>query len=89
MTVAYLVVGFVDDKASLRGASINGHPVLGRIDQLSEVAREAAVEMLLIALPAASTTEMRRVVSLCDATGLPYRTVPRLEARGRRQGTVQ
>ena len=75
----YVVVGFVDDKASLRGASINGHPVLGRFDQLAEVAREAAVEMLLIALPAASTTEMRRVVSLCDATGLPYRTVPRLE----------
>ena len=75
----YVVVGFVDDKPSLRGASINGHPVLGRFDQLTEVAREAAVEMLLIALPAASTTEMRRVVSLCDATGLPYRTVPRLE----------
>ena len=75
----YLVVGFVDDKPSLRGASINGHPVLGRFDQLTEVAREAAVEMLLIALPAASTTEMRRVVALCDATGLPYRTVPRLE----------
>ncbi|HEY8683867.1 MAG TPA: nucleoside-diphosphate sugar epimerase/dehydratase [Rhodanobacter sp.] len=75
----YAVVGFVDDKARLRGASINGHPVLGLFDQLPEVAREAAVEMLLIALPGASATEMRRVVSLCDATGLPYRTVPRLE----------
>lgn len=75
----YAVVGFVDDKASLRGASINGHPVLGRFDQLPELAREAAVDMLLIALPGASTTEMRRVVSLCDETDLPYRTVPRLE----------
>ena len=75
----YAVVGFVDDKASLRGASINGQPVLGRFDQLPEVAREAAVDMLLIALPGASTIEMRRVVSLCDETDLPYRTVPRLE----------
>jgi FlaA1/EpsC-like NDP-sugar epimerase len=75
----YAVVGFVDDKSSLRGASINGHPVLGRFDQLPEVAREAAVDMLLIALPGASTAEIRRVVSLCDATDLPYRTVPRLE----------
>jgi FlaA1/EpsC-like NDP-sugar epimerase len=75
----YIVVGFIDDRASLRGASINGHPVLGRLEQLPEVAREAAVEMLLIALPAASTVEMRHVVALCDATGLPYRTVPRLE----------
>ena len=75
----YSVVGFVDDKPNLRGASINGHPVLGRLEQLPALTREAAVEMLLIALPAASTAEMRRVVALCDATGLPYRTVPRLE----------
>ncbi|HWX66507.1 MAG TPA: nucleoside-diphosphate sugar epimerase/dehydratase [Rhodanobacter sp.] len=75
----YSVVGFIDDKASLRGARINGHPVLGRFEQLPEVAREAAADMLLIALPAASTTEMRRVVALCDETDLPYRTVPRLE----------
>jgi FlaA1/EpsC-like NDP-sugar epimerase len=75
----YAVVGFVDDKPSLRGASINGTPVLGRFEQLPDVAREASVNMLLIALPGASTTEMRRVVALCDATDLPYRTVPRLE----------
>ena len=75
----YSVIGFIDDKPSLRGASINGHPVLGCTDQLPELAREAAVEMLLIALPGATTSEMRRVVELCDQTGLPYRTVPRLE----------
>jgi FlaA1/EpsC-like NDP-sugar epimerase len=75
----YAVVGFVDDKPGLRGASINGHPVLGRFDQLPELAPEAAVDMLLIALPGASTAEMRRVVALCDSTDLPYRTVPRLE----------
>ncbi len=75
----YAVVGFVDDKPSLRGARINGTPVLGRFDQLPDVAREASVDMLLIALPGASTIEMRRVVALCDATDLPYRTVPRLE----------
>jgi FlaA1/EpsC-like NDP-sugar epimerase len=75
----YAVVGFVDDKPALRGASINGHPVLGRFDQLPEVAREAAVDMLLIALPSASASEMRRLVALCDESGLPYRTVPRLE----------
>ncbi len=75
----YAVVGFVDDKPSLRGASINGHPVLGRFDQLPELARGVAADMLLIALPGASTAEMRRVVALCDSTDLPYRTVPRLE----------
>jgi FlaA1/EpsC-like NDP-sugar epimerase len=75
----YSVVGFVDDRSSLRGACISGRPVLGHLDQLAELSREAAVEMLLIALPGASTAQMRRVVELCDSTGLPYRTVPRLE----------
>ena len=75
----YKVVGFLDDRPALRGASINGYPVLGRFDQLSGIAREAAVEMLLIALPSATAGEMRRVVALCDATDLPYRTVPRLD----------
>jgi len=75
----YLVVGFVDDRRSLRGARINGKPVLGTLEQLPDVAKEAAVQMLLIALPGATARQMRQVVELCDRTGLPYRTVPKLE----------
>jgi FlaA1/EpsC-like NDP-sugar epimerase len=75
----YAVVGFVDDKPGLRGARINGTPVLGLTEQLPELTTEVAAQMLLIALPGATTAEMRRVVELCDRTGLPYRTVPRLE----------
>lgn len=75
----YAVVGFVDDQGSLRGAKIGGYPVLGTLEQLPDVARETGVDMLLIALPGASTAQMRKVVELCDGTGLPYRTVPRLE----------
>ncbi|MDO1527300.1 nucleoside-diphosphate sugar epimerase/dehydratase [Fulvimonas sp. R45] len=75
----YTVVGFVDGRRSLSGARINGRPVIGTLEQLPDVAREAAVQMLLIALPSASAAEVRRVVELCDSTGLPYRTVPRLE----------
>lgn len=75
----HAVVGFVDDKDSLRGAKIGGYPVLGLLEQLPDVARETGVDMLLIALPGISTAQMRHVVELCDLTGLPYRTVPRLE----------
>jgi FlaA1/EpsC-like NDP-sugar epimerase len=75
----YSVIGFVDDNPALRGARINGIPVLGTIEQLPEMARAIAVQMLLIAMPGATTAQMRRVVSLCEKTGLPFRTVPRLE----------
>ncbi|KGI78436.1 multidrug MFS transporter [Oleiagrimonas soli] len=75
----YQLVGFVDDDASLRGARVHGVPVLGRIEQLPALAGEVAAEMLLIAQPGASTAQMRRVVELCQASGVPFRTVPRLD----------
>lgn len=75
----YRPVGLLDDKASLRGARVQGVPVLGKLDRLPELARESAAEMLLIAMPSATTAQMRRVVGLCEETGLPFRTVPRLQ----------
>jgi FlaA1/EpsC-like NDP-sugar epimerase len=75
----YDVIGFVDDRAALRGARINGRPVLGNFAQMPDIVRETAADMLLIALPTASVVEMREVVELCDGTGLPYRTIPRLD----------
>ncbi|HET8764494.1 MAG TPA: nucleoside-diphosphate sugar epimerase/dehydratase, partial [Rhodanobacter sp.] len=75
----YAVVGFIDDRPAMAGASINGLPVLGNTAGLVDVARETAADMLLIALPNAKAGEMRQVVAACAATDLPYRTIPRLE----------
>ncbi|MBA8886276.1 FlaA1/EpsC-like NDP-sugar epimerase [Dokdonella fugitiva] len=75
----YAAVGFLDDDPGLRGARVHGVPVLGSIDQLPQLARETAAEMLVIAMPAANKVQMRRAVDLCEATDLPFRTVPRLE----------
>ncbi len=74
----YRPVGFLDDNRALRGAKLHGVPVLGELDRLGEIARESAAEMLLIAMPSASSQQMRRVVELCESTRLPFRTVPRL-----------
>ena len=75
----YRVVGFIDDSGALRGARLHDIPVLGDIEHLAEIARESAAQMLLIAMPSASSAQMRRIVTLCEACGLPFRTVPRLE----------
>lgn len=72
-------VGLIDDNRALRGAKVHGVPVLGEIDQLAEIAREVAAEMLLIAMPSASNQQMQRAVESCEDSGLPFRTVPRLQ----------
>jgi FlaA1/EpsC-like NDP-sugar epimerase len=75
----YTAVGFLDDNRGLRGYKVHGVPVLGTLADLPRVARETAPEMLLIAMPSASNQEMQRVVEMCEATQLEFRTVPRLE----------
>src|SRR5690606_8655825 len=75
----YLPVGFLDDDTKLRGSRVHGIPALGTPGQRPLLARETAAEMLVLAIPSADKAQMRRVVDLCEACNLPFRTVPRLE----------
>lgn len=76
---AYQPVGFLDDAAKLRGSKLHGIPVLGTVDDVVEIAKETSAKLLVIAMPAVDASEMQRVVAACERTGLPFRTVPRLE----------
>lgn len=78
-TGQYLAVGFLDDDRNLSGARLHGLPVLGRLNELERIAPEVAAEMLLIAMPSISREQMQRVVESCEASGLPFRMVPRLQ----------
>ncbi len=74
----YSAVGLLDDNPALKGAKVRGVPVLGAIGDLPYIAQETAPNLLVIAMPSASASEMQRVVELCDDTGLPFRAAPRL-----------
>src|SRR5690606_7119810 len=76
---AYQPVGFLDDAAKLRGSYLQGLPVLGRIEDVDKIAPETAAKLLVIAMPSIDAAAMRRVVEACERTGLPFRTVPRLD----------
>jgi len=76
---AYVPVGFLDDAAKLRGSRLQGVPVLGKIGDVGRIAPETAARLLVIAMPSVDAATMRRVVAACESTGLPFRTVPRLD----------
>lgn len=78
-SIAYQPVGFLDDAAKLRGSKLHGVPVLGAIDDVVEIAKETSAKLLVIAMPTIDASEMQSVVAACERTGLPFRTVPRLE----------
>ncbi|MFC7300241.1 polysaccharide biosynthesis protein [Cognatiluteimonas weifangensis] len=78
-TGAYQPVGFLDDASSLHGSQLQGVPVLGRIDEVGRIAPETAAGLLVIAMPSLDATAMRRIVAICERTGLPFRRVPRLD----------
>ncbi len=74
----YQPVGFLDDAASLRGTRLQGLPILGRISDVGRITRETGVQLLVIAMPSLDAAAMRRVVEICEGSGVPFRTVPRL-----------
>ncbi|WP_407351511.1 polysaccharide biosynthesis protein [Luteimonas sp. R10] len=78
-TGSYQAVGFLDDAAKLHGSHLQGVPVLGRVSDVARIAPETAARLLIIAMPSLDAASMRQVVAACEETGLPFRTVPRLD----------
>jgi FlaA1/EpsC-like NDP-sugar epimerase len=72
----YRIAGFVDDDKNKVGKQIHGIKVLGKIDELKEVAKSEGVDEILIAAPSAVGKDMRRIVEICDATKISYKTLP-------------
>ncbi len=75
---AYFPVGFVDDKLRRQGGEVHGVPVLGAAEAIPEIVVRHGIDLVMLAVPSASSTEMQRIVELCERAGKPFRTVPQL-----------
>lgn len=76
----YQPVAIVDDMPRRRGRHVHGVPVVGGCDEIVEFTESLEIDLILLAIPSASSKEMRRVVGLCEDSGVPFRTVPDLDA---------
>jgi FlaA1/EpsC-like NDP-sugar epimerase len=74
----YRVVGFLDDRQDKKGLRLAGVQVLGGGDEAESLVRKHDVEMILIAIPSATGTEMTRILKLCRTAGAECKTVPGL-----------
>jgi len=72
----YDVVGLIDDDSVKQGTHIHGIPILGTVDQLSDICEEHKIEEIAIAMPSASPQQLRRVIQVCEGTKIRFRTVP-------------
>ena len=74
----YRPIGYVDDDRRLRGQRIHAVTVLGDRHEIPAVCRERRVDLIALAIPSAPGSVIREVVGICQAAGVPVRTVPGL-----------
>jgi FlaA1/EpsC-like NDP-sugar epimerase len=70
------VVGFVDDAPEKRDARLRGVPVLGGIDEIAELATKRDVSQVLIAVPTAGGSLIRRITKSATAAKLRVQVLP-------------
>ncbi len=76
----YQPVAIVDDKRRRHGRHVHGVPVVGSCEEISDLTGRLEIDLILLAIPSASTAQMRRMVGYCEESGVPFRTVPDLDA---------
>lgn len=76
---AFRPVAFVDDDRSKIGKDVHGIRVVGDVAKIAEVVETQEVELIFIAVTSASSAQMQRIVQACEASGVPFRTLPRLD----------
>ncbi|MDY0361703.1 MAG: nucleoside-diphosphate sugar epimerase/dehydratase [Desulforegulaceae bacterium] len=72
----YKVIGFLDDSPLKQGRKIHGLSVLGTIEEVKKFVDNAGVEEIIITIPSASASQIRRIVDLCKKTDAGYKIVP-------------
>src|SRR5262249_15634997 len=74
----YRVLGLVTDEPERPEKDVAGHPVLGHMDDLGEVAIRHRVEEIFVAMPSLGHTRMLSLVLSCEDLGITFRVVTNL-----------
>lgn len=75
----YVAVGLVDDDVRKTGLKIHGIPVVGLINDLDQHILRTEAEEILITISRMTSSNMKRIVDLCQNTGLPFKVLPGID----------
>lgn len=76
--LGYSPVGLIDDDDRKRRLRMQGVRVVGGRSDLARILRESPVDEVIIAMPSAPGRVRQEIVSICQAAGVPVKTLPSL-----------
>jgi len=85
----YQPIGFIDDDPSKVGRWIHGVPVLGPRDKMPGILQSNQVDEVLLAIPSASPSLVRQILTVLEPFKVPIKTVPALEKLNDKVGLSQ
>jgi FlaA1/EpsC-like NDP-sugar epimerase len=71
-------IGFIDDDPEKQNQEIHGVQVIGTISDLPQIIDSNHIEEVIIAIPSAPGSTVRRVMDICRTKNIPSRTMPSL-----------
>ena len=74
----FKVIGFLDDDPIKRGRRISGIRVLGNTNDLAATAMQTGIDEVILSMPSAPSSAIKRVVASCEKLEIPALSVPAL-----------
>tara|TARA_B100000586_G_scaffold108817_1_gene78130 strand:+ start:2112 stop:3962 length:1851 start_codon:yes stop_codon:yes gene_type:complete len=75
---AFRLVGFIDDKQTLKAQRIHNVSILGTVEEIQSLAKKYHFSEALIAIPSASGQRVREIMSFCELAGIKTKILPGL-----------
>lgn len=72
----FLPVAFVDDDHTRSGCEVQGVRILGMCEDICTLVKNLRIDLILIAIPSASSMRMRDIVNYCEQSKVTFRTLP-------------
>ncbi|MEQ9667149.1 polysaccharide biosynthesis protein [Coleofasciculus sp. G2-EDA-02] len=70
------ILGFLDDDPTKMGRKVEGIPVLGATSQLVPIAQRLNADEVLISMPSAKASQIRKLVDLAQGSALKLKVLP-------------